>query len=244
MREQLAQLESLGLNEAEAVEYILMLSRDEAQQHSNNSKFSLEEGIFENFDFDNLPSNSTHIIASSSTSLSRSQPISGTISPKNSHLVPPTFSNEKIRVSPPYRSEPMEAGWGDTSHSSSPSQSPPSSDDTHFPPMSASASPPTPLTKIASNASRLSISRENSNDSQGSGSGPSGQVSVSGSPQFGRSTMSAWASPLRHSPVPVVSSVRPGRSNSGGVREEDMDEELRFALALSLAEARSRGEDV
>ncbi|KAG6868475.1 hypothetical protein C0993_002240 [Termitomyces sp. T159_Od127] len=66
-REQLAQLENLGLSEAEAVEYILMLSRDEALQHLNNSDLSNEEGIFENFDFD-VSTHSTNAIASSSTS--------------------------------------------------------------------------------------------------------------------------------------------------------------------------------
>ncbi|KAG6890853.1 hypothetical protein C0992_012239 [Termitomyces sp. T32_za158] len=234
-REQLARLESLGLSEAEAVEYILMLSRDEAQQCSNSLNSSIEEGIFENFDFDDVSSDA------------------GTSTPKNSHLVPCSLSNEKIRVSPPYCPKPVEAGWGDTSHSSSPSQSPPSSDDTQFPPMSASASPPAPLANIAWTASQSSISRTSSHESQGSVSGRSGKGSVPGSPQSGRSTMSAWTAPLRPSPVPAAwrppsvpatSSVRPGGSNGRGVRVEEMDEELKFALELSLAEARSRGEVV
>ncbi|KNZ77303.1 F-box/WD repeat-containing protein pof10 [Termitomyces sp. J132] len=193
VREHLAQLENLGLNEAEAVEYILMLSRDEAQQRSNYSSPNVEEGIFENFDFDDVSPNSSHIIASSN--------------------------------------------------------------DTHFPPICTSVSPPTPLTDRAWSASRSSISRTSSSASQDSVSGRSGQGSLPGSPQSGRSTTSAWAAPLRPSPatpacnspsMPVSSSssVRSNRSIGGSAREEEMDEELRFVLELSLAEARSRGDDV
>ncbi|KAG6872680.1 hypothetical protein C0995_007658 [Termitomyces sp. Mi166 len=252
VREQLAHLESLGLDEAEAVEYILMLSRDEAQQRSNNLTPNIEEGIFENFDFDDVSPNSTHIVASSSTSLSHYHLNSGMSTPMNSHLVPRSLSHEKIRVSPPYRLESMEAGWGDASHGLSPSQSQPASSETHFPPMSASASPPSPSASRAWTASQLSISRTSSNGSQGSMSKRSGQGSLPGSPRSVRSTGSAWAAPLRHSPVTAVwssvsvpaSSVRSDRSIGEGMREEEMDEELKFALELSLAEARSRGENV
>ncbi|KAJ7824667.1 hypothetical protein B0H14DRAFT_2597051 [Mycena olivaceomarginata] len=51
-REQRARLETLGLDEAEAVEYILMLSREEAVERQHNAAAqAIDEGVFEG-DFD------------------------------------------------------------------------------------------------------------------------------------------------------------------------------------------------
>ncbi|THU88585.1 hypothetical protein K435DRAFT_307343 [Dendrothele bispora CBS 962.96] len=54
-REQLMNLEQLGLDEVEAVEYVLMLSRDEALQRERGQMASstIEEGVFEG-DFDDI----------------------------------------------------------------------------------------------------------------------------------------------------------------------------------------------
>ncbi|KAG6816844.1 hypothetical protein H0H87_002493 [Tephrocybe sp. NHM501043] len=234
-REQYARLETMGLDEAEAVEYVLMLSRDEALHRASTE---VEEGVFENFDFDDLP---PHAIASSSTTNHHF----GAATPKHTRwMSASSSSNKKVRVSPPFRAEPMEAGWGDKSPSLSPpkSRSPQSPDKTHFPPMSGSTSPPAP-TNRAWGADRSTVSRSSSIASLSSAYG---DAATPGSPRSRRS--SGWAVPLRsptatRSPVSVASSVSSNRSLGMPVQEdEEMDEELKFVLELSLAEARSRGE--
>ncbi|KAG6850382.1 hypothetical protein H0H93_013937 [Arthromyces matolae] len=261
VRDQLAQLENLGLDEAEAVQYILMLSRDEAQQDEYSQAFISDEGIFDNFDFDDALPNRTHPVASSSSPYIHSNYSSGTNTPTKARTTlraSPSKSNVKVQLSSPYRSEPREAGRNDTSTSNSNNSTPSaSSDEAHFPPVSASASPPSPMSGRAWKASRSSISRASSSGSQGSvgvsvSIGGHSGGSLPGSPQSYRSSTSAWATPLRHTPTtpvrsPVVLSTPSSvRSNRGAsiISEEEMDEELRYALELSLAEARSRGENV
>ncbi|KAG6865585.1 hypothetical protein C0991_001134 [Blastosporella zonata] len=242
VREQYARLETMGLDEAEAVEYVLMISRDEALQRVSTQIPDMDEGVFENFDFDDPVQHSINATASSSTA----RDCSGTRTPKDTWSKPrvePSPSNEKICISPLLRAESMKTGWGDNDHTQSPPESPPSSNEGHFPRMSASASPPAPMSHAWS-ASRSSISRTSSRGSQGSVSAQ--PRSTPESPQSPRS--SAWTVPLRSTgssatSVSAASSVGSNRSMGMPVQEdEEMDEELKFVLELSLAEARSRGE--
>lgn len=257
-REQRATLEGLGLSEIEAVEYILMLSRDEDEHRrflgsASQSPLQLpvleDEGVFE-ADFDDLP------LASSSSRVDvpvrRSRPSSSStsVNSRSWPRTPSSSSNHKIQVSPRFQPEPMEAGPSVTPLNIGggslplPVRGPPITDEGHFP--SISPSPSSAGTSIPSSIRR----------------------SVSGSPESRRN---AWATPISRSlsssgaasPVssPRVVARQPGPSglaadlarygtSNGSVRssppleELDEDEELRFAIELSLAEARSRGEDV
>ncbi|KAF9028418.1 hypothetical protein BDZ89DRAFT_1160276 [Hymenopellis radicata] len=56
-RRQNANLEELGLSEAEAIDYLLMVSRDEALEREGQSSHQTEDGIFD-LDFDGAPSSS------------------------------------------------------------------------------------------------------------------------------------------------------------------------------------------
>ncbi|KAG6824534.1 hypothetical protein H0H92_006574 [Tricholoma furcatifolium] len=255
-REHRAMLETMGLDEGEALEYILMLSREEALQHEISLNPAIhEEGVFDNFDFDGIPSNLTHLVAGPSGSTpSNSGMSTPKRTPRHSHRASPSHSNEKVQVSPPFRPEPMEAGNGDV-----PLTLPPlsldSSDEKHFPRMSTSASPPSPTTHRAWSISRSNISRTSSIDSQGSA-----RVVVAGSPMSRKSP--AWAGPSQSPAVPrspqsvksfsqavpsqnSVARNLPSVPSSPSMGDDDeLDDELRFVLELSLAEARSRGEDV
>jgi hypothetical protein len=233
-REQRARLETLGLDEAEAVEYILMLSREEAIERERTAAAqAIDEGVFEgDFDDDEIsPPNQRRASPARSTASSTPSSPPRTSAPSSPPLaeasrngrpiprVSPT--NAKIQVSPPFRAEPTEALFA---------PSPPSRDTrpaaaAHFPPISSSVSPrgsvaASPVAKSAW--------------SSGSGTGAS-------------PAKSAWSTPLARSPVPS-----PGTSVSEGQRvsravsssskaNDDMDDDLRLAIELSLAEALSRG---
>ncbi|KAG6908806.1 hypothetical protein DXG01_003253 [Tephrocybe rancida] len=224
-REQHAKLETMGLDEAEALEYVLMVSREEALR---TQPPVTEDGVFENFEFDDVASSSSYTNGPNTSHLT---PVpSGTSTPKTRPTECAALFPSTANLSPP------EAEWGECRSISGSSQS---SDETHFPPISASASPPAPA--INHRTSRSNISRRSSNASQVSTGTHGGSAS--------RSPSSAWAVPLRGSVVtrsPVVaspsSSSRSDRSLPANVHEED--ENLRFVLELSLAEARSRGEVV
>lgn len=257
-KEQRSILDNLGLDEIEAVEYVLMLSRDEEEARSTGQfSVSVEEDVFEN-DFDDVSTRAINVPNSSSLhSASDSTCNSGRSPPRTS----PPESNHKVQVSPRFRPEPMEAV---ASSSSSVLMDIPtilSLSPDHFPPISPTTSNPgTPETSWASR-------------------------SVSGSPEVSRS---AWSSPRRSAPpsgVPSPGSMSPltyrtgsTRGVSGGVGRsassasslpsidlvghpnrmninvnagdlsaalgDEMDEDIRFAIELSLIEARSRGENV
>ncbi|KAJ7723532.1 hypothetical protein B0H16DRAFT_1598368 [Mycena metata] len=216
-REQRARLETLGLDEVEAVEYVLMLSREEAIERE--AAQAIDEGVFEG-DFDDMNGMSLNNPVPRRVSRSSSPPSSAASSPPRSLLSPPSSpprapgvesrsgrpiprasgSNSKIQVSPPLRAEPTEALFTPSPPATAPAVA-------HFPPISSSASP------------------------RGS---PAGK--------------SAWSTPLARSPVPspgtsVSSGGRVSRapSSTTKVDEEDMDDDLRLAIELSLAEALSRG---
>ncbi|KAH9886927.1 hypothetical protein C8Q73DRAFT_657363 [Cubamyces lactineus] len=277
-REQLSTLEHLGLSEVEAVEYVLMLSRDEEEarwQHAaESSAFREDEGVFM-ADFDDVPTpmaTPSGMFGSESSSAisSRTSSFSGTSSSgagasvfQGGRALPramPSTSNHKIQISPRFHPEPIEAG---PSISLAPSRSasasvgvppPPVSDIDQFPAFSR-----TPSSASGSGGTGTSVPSTPASSVKGS---------VSGSPQ---SVRSAWSTPLRslHSSEapspsrlgvgasPTLSPTRSlsgahagptvsGHGGSGGASmfgDED-DEDLRFAIELSLAEARSRGEDI
>ncbi|KAI0753659.1 WD40-repeat-containing domain protein [Fomes fomentarius] len=263
-KEQLSTLAHLGLSEVEAVEYVLMLSRDEEEARrmdrpraAESSRYG-EEGVFL-VDFDDVPTpmaTPSNVFRSEPSSVAPSRTSSTSVhsSPSSDsytsgfqggHSFPrrtPSSSNHKIQVSPRARPEPMEAGFRmsplpSRSVSSSSGVPPQTSDLDHFPVVPVSRTP---------------------SSTSASGSSSSVRGSAPGSPQ---SIRSAWNTPLRTlhpsgvpSPSRVGSAASPSQSPSRSVAgaawrpppssSTEDDEELRFAIELSLAEARSRGADV
>ncbi|KAG5643173.1 hypothetical protein DXG03_001377 [Asterophora parasitica] len=206
-RAQQARLESMGLDETEAVEYLLMLSRDEALQRENATASLGDLDAEDVFDFNQ---SSAHAASSSAM-----------YAYEGSRTSTPTIPRPRLFHSH-YDTQDEDA--------SPPPESPNSTDEAHFPPMSASASPP---------AAPVTSSRASRSSASGSGS-PKSVESASAS---------AWSIPLRMS-LPASTSTSAASSvhssHSVGPREdgEEMDEELKFAIELSLAEARSRGENI
>nr|GAT58581.1 predicted protein [Mycena chlorophos] len=135
-REQLAQLDSLGLDEVEAVEYVLMLSREEAIARQRHQP--VDDGVFEG-DFDLEMARSTSSASSASESSSPPTTTGANLIGRSGRSIPitpsPSGSNSKIQVSPPLRHEPQEALF-----SPPPSRSLPTGG--VFPPVSSSVSPP------------------------------------------------------------------------------------------------------
>jgi len=284
-RDHQSALSHLGLNEVEAVEYVLMLSRDEEEARrratgsdafASTSRRDIEEGVF----LDDLDLQ-TPVTAPMSLLWSDPRPAghssTGTGSPfwsvssqsassssyafanGRSHALV-SQSNHKVQVSPRVRPEPTEAGFSaspiDGSMSSlaggSRAVAVPS-DPAQFPPVSRTPS--------SAGASVPSTPRSSSH--------------VSGSPTSFRS---AWSTPLHMSrstagtpsvqgsapPSPVIASRVGGAIGPSGIsrsmvgvpsasaasttqhgREGDWnDDDIRYAIELSLAEARSRGEVV
>ncbi|KAJ7451731.1 WD40-repeat-containing domain protein [Mycena galericulata] len=205
-REQRARLETLGLDEVEAVEYVLMLSREEAiERERSASALAIDEGVFEgDFDFDDAVPGARRTSPARSPSpppspAHSSPPRASAVQSPNGRPIPrPSPSNNKIQVSPPLKAEPSEALFA-------PSLSPPRSlppTAPHFPSIS----------------------------------GTSTRGSAPASP-----AKSAWSTPLARSPVPSPgTSVSRASSSLSFVASDNMDADLRFAIALSLAEARSR----
>ncbi|KAG5637445.1 hypothetical protein H0H81_004554 [Sphagnurus paluster] len=175
-KQQIARLESLGLDEAGAVDYLLMLSREEALQRSYQEQGHHTQSFIG--------------LGSSSTSPPSN---SGTLTPKTSSAY---YSTEITRASDPEPPSPLSPDVAPFPEIS--------------PPSSSKNSPPASPAVRKSN----SVSSDKS--------------------------ASAWNVPLqvRYSPTATASSIRPAAS------DDEIDEELRFALELSLAEAISRGEDV
>ncbi|RDB17701.1 F-box/WD repeat-containing protein pof10 [Hypsizygus marmoreus] len=261
-REHWKRLQSMGLDETEAVEYVLMLSRDEAlqrQRHVESQGQSSstgggyeEEGVFEGDFEEEIIMHSDPFTASASSNSLSTPSASGASTPRSGFTIPRvsrSTSNQKVQVSPRLIPEPMEAGFEPTALAPSTSSSV-SSDETHFPHISASSSP-SPQTAIM--MSRTHSSGSNSDHSL-SGKTQAGlsSGSLSGSPRSIRST-SAWRTPLSISRPVSNSSGSSAASSSVGARPyshlgldgaDALDEELRFAIELSLAEARSRGDNV
>ncbi|KAJ4480968.1 WD40-repeat-containing domain protein [Lentinula aciculospora] len=144
-REHRANLDRLGLDEAEALEYVLMLSRDEALEEVRVGESAtqhpsvVDEGVLKG-DFDDIGSevpSFSHISTSSinhthdstrlfpQTASSPSLHLSGTLQTPKSKAIPigsvpdPNLSNRKIQISPRKRKEPRKAGLADDYLSSS-----------------------------------------------------------------------------------------------------------------------------
>ncbi|KAI1795404.1 hypothetical protein LXA43DRAFT_882120 [Ganoderma leucocontextum] len=251
-KEQLSTLAHLGLSEVEAVEYVLMLSRDEEEARrrprglaeSSRTAFRDDEGVFI-ADFDDASSvPSSRASSFSAHSLPNSEiRTDGVQAGRTFPRVAPSSSNHKVQVSPRLHPEPTEAGLITrplpTSRASLTAGGPPTASDLeHFPVVSRTPS------SVSASGSSASLA----------GSAP-------GSP---RSIRSAWSTPLRSlrssevpSPSPAAGSASPAESPTRPLSSvltsnqrlpptyaEEEDGDLRFALELSLAEARSRGEDV
>ena len=234
-REQLMQLHNLGLTELEAVEYTLMLSRDEELkklQKSNNEHVH-EEGMFDADESSNSQSGSDQSTLSSSSVHQYSPPplrpsTSGSSISSYGRLVPlvsPSSSNIKVQVSPRIYPEPMEAGglFGSPSEAQLIPQGNPSS----FPSSSNSQSTHGPINLLATPSK------------QSSGS-PSRKPNAWNNPLPG---IGLAASPSVPSEKPVQFSPRRDWEVEAERIREVEDMEIRFALELSLAEAQSREND-
>jgi len=285
-REQQSTLAHLGLSEVEAVEYVLMLSRDEEERRRITQPPSMvasgaeEEGVFmADFDDVGAPMSGHANPAESGLAIARSSRASSSLSAQSSSSnsvvlngrsqprTLPSGSNQKIQVSPRMRPEPMEAGFSTSPLGGSLSSVdihsriavPDTSDPDHFPPVSR-----TPSSTGASDASTP-------------GSPLTTWRSVSGSPESFRS---AWSTQWRerysssgpsppngfHTSSPpnppsrvlangpsllTAAFVRENVTNGESIRQvpvreelEGEDADLRFAIELSLAEARSRGDAI
>ena len=255
-REQQSTLAHLGLSEVEAVEYVLMLSRDEeeSRKRAQETEQPIDEGVFFD-DFDDVRAPLFEVGSSRGISSHHSvprtnghaSPATGRSTPSGHLSVQASPSNRKVYVSPRLRPEPMEAG--------------------------TSASPGNSLARSYSSGS-----------GSGSGSGsaltPDEFPSMSSTPthrslSIAGSVGSAWNSPLRAldftpSSPPSVSGrsgassptgqigpsfaslgLSTNGSDNGNTRsltrseiDEREAEDLKYAIELSLAEARSRGENV
>lgn len=260
-KEQRSTLDNLGLDEVEAVEYVLMLSRDEEEARSRgspstppNSHLSLEEeGVFEG-DFDDIPRDGVRIPSSARSSPSstyQSQP--GRSLPRTS----PSASNHKIQVSPRFRAEATEAGFSvsplkmSTIASSSneiarsvsssslddfPSISPTPSTSSPSPPTTSSVRRTSPDTTRAGVWGSLRPSVSSSGPASPQASSP--QTSRRGSAWITNSTVTADRQPSTSSDPPSLLSAQPVVNEPATV--EDLDDDLKYAIELSLAEARSR----
>ncbi|KZT05066.1 uncharacterized protein LAESUDRAFT_656559 [Laetiporus sulphureus 93-53] len=284
-REQRSTLEHLGLSEVEAVEYVLMLSRDEEERRreslaSASSDAAYIDGVFmDDFDDAQMPvsgsdaslTNDSNLASSSRT---RSLPGRDTSSVTASgHSLGPTLPapmNRKVCVSPRPVPEPMAAGFSASPSSGSVSSSfntqgftsvPPPSDPDQFPAISrtpSSAGVSVPSSPYSPDATHFSASGSGSPSSYRSAwSIPLRSRHSSRSASFHTNTSSSIGDVSDHmAPDNVVwSTTGPsliaagfGRQTSNGVQaplhEDQEDEELKFAIELSLAEARSRGENV
>ena len=234
-REQLMQLHNLGLTELEAVEYTLMLSRDEESrklQKSNNGHVH-EEGIFDADESSNSQSGSDQSTLSSSSVHQYSPPslrssTSGSSTSSHGRLVPlvsPSSSNIKVQVSPRFYPEAMEAGglFGSPSEP----QSIPQGNTSSVPSSSYSQSTHEPIALLAT-PSKQSLTGTGSKENK----------------------PSAWNKPLPGTGLAGSPSVPTGQPLPFSLRRdwevevernrEVEDVELRLALEQSLAEAQSR----
>ncbi|KAK7677838.1 hypothetical protein QCA50_019150 [Cerrena zonata] len=276
-REQHSTLSHLGLSEVEAVEYVLMLSRDEeeSRRRSQEPELPVDEGVFFD-DFDDvhtpLPTENrlfevgSSRVVSSHHSVSRtnghSTPGAGRSTP-NGHLsVQSSPLNHKIHVSPRLRPEPMEAGTS-ISPGNSVSRSYSSGSSNRDGSGSGSSSVPYPneFPSMSSTPTHRSLSAAGSVSSAwnsplrsldftpSSPTSASAGRSVASSPigQVGQSFASLSVDGCLQgigSEITTSGSNGDTRSLTRSEIEEREAEDLRFAIELSLAEARSRGDDV
>ncbi|TFK37552.1 hypothetical protein BDQ12DRAFT_684853 [Crucibulum laeve] len=263
-REQRAHLDTLGLSEVEVVEYVLMLSRDEAMQNraagdgltDQQMSAAIDEGVFEG-DFDDIPvAGSSHTsdhrvysspLSTSSSSSSLSSRSGVTLSPSGRPVprMNPSPSNHKVQVSPPFKAEPTEAGSGKRP------SSPPKARSPGLPPLESFRLPGTiNFPPISASPKSRGMPIASSSKRRDSG-GASSHSSAVGSPRSVKSSGSAWntplstpakSSPATSPPIQRSSWTSRARVSPPMAAVDEMDDDLRFALELSLAEAKSRGE--
>lgn len=253
-REQRLMLDKLGLDEVEAVQYLLMISRDEAESRGrtiDGDGSSVGGEVYEG-DFDGLLGTGIGT-GTPSSSMPEFAHTTGRWSP---HVVPST-SDEKVQVSPPLVLEPMEAGPSIKSSGSSDAIGVDVGVGTY---MTAR----TTLSSSFDDFPAISSSTSSTSNSKGSGNtGSVSRVGSQGSPE--RARVSAWNSlnTVLSSGVPRGASAGGGGGSRGtlnntpplsggkgnddsdalnGIEEMEMDAEMKFAIELSLAEAQSRGE--
>jgi hypothetical protein len=237
-REQLMQLHTLGLTELEAVEYALMLSRDEEllRLQNSTSEHVPEEGIFDTDDNSNSQSGSDQSTLSSSSSIRQYSPpplrpsTSGSSTSSHGNLVPlasPSSSNIKVQVSSRFHPEPKQAGGLSGDHCDSQS----------VPPGNSPSVPSSFQSTVGPMAPLVTPLKQ----------GPAGIGTPFGKPN-------AWNKPLPGTGLAVSPPVPTGQPlpvplrrdlevEAERIRQVE-DLELRFALELSLAEARSRERNV
>ncbi|EAU87715.2 hypothetical protein CC1G_08751 [Coprinopsis cinerea okayama7 len=265
--QQRAQLRKMGLSEDEVVQYILMMSRDEdtptppTPQATASTRPSingldgltdeelaaaLEEGMFE-LDYDRPITASGLVSVPSSSSSSAHTPVP--LSPSRTPALRPSSSNSKVQVSPRYVPEPMQAGIEGSSPSSPTPRRPiPLGQAEHFPVVGSGTVSPASSVSGGSATS----SRRNSNTSAYSETQRRPFKSAWNAPLRVSSSSTSAASPSTSPVANVIGRSPPTPSSSRIVANpvqqtnsfDDMDDDLRFALELSLAEARSRGENV
>ncbi|PIL26226.1 hypothetical protein GSI_11981 [Ganoderma sinense ZZ0214-1] len=268
-KDQLSTLAHLGLSEVEAVEYVLMLSRDEEEARrrpqdvaeSSRTAFRDDEGVFIG-DFDDVPTpmaTRSSMFGSEASSAPSSR--ASSFSAHSAHSSPnsdgiqtgrafprvtPSSSNHKVQVSPRHHPEPMEARFimsplPASRASLTAGGPPPASDLEHFPAVvnrtsSASAS--------GSSASLAGSAPGSPRSIRSAWSTPLRSLRSSEAPSPTRLPGAGSASPVESPPVRALSGALTSAGRLGPSYAEEDDGDLRFALELSLAEARSRGEDV
>jgi hypothetical protein len=227
--EQLMKLHTLGLSEQEAVEYALMLSRDEELVRLQDTIGEhVDEGIFviDENSRDQASSDSSFM---SSSSLRQYSPppscnfTSGSGTSSHGDLVPlvsPSNSNIKVQVSPRFIPEPMQAGGLP--------DSPPDLQSMILR-QGPSPSPPLPFSQSTLSSTPSRVITGITPPKQGHTTGTS-----SGKPN-------AWSKPLPGTGLsaspPAQISRTDWEAEAERIRQVE-DPELRFALEVSLAEAR------
>ncbi|KAG1740587.1 hypothetical protein EDB19DRAFT_1707721 [Suillus lakei] len=243
-REQRSTLDTLGLSESEAVEYVLMLSREEEERR--RLSHTIDEGVFEgDFEDETFFPASTSSTAHSSALPASNQSSSNSLYDHHSRTYPRAarpVTNEKVQVSPVFVPEPMEAG-------------------VIISPLRIPASLPGSSTGTRS---LPEVARSTSSSFEYF---PSISSSISSSTSSLEHIRSAWNTPLRSppsshesssphvdrpilrtpsAPLPSANMDIDGRGSEEELRVpldlDEMDSDLKVAIELSLAEARSRGE--
>lgn len=268
-KEQISTLDNLGLDEIEAVEYVLMLSRDEEEARIVGTGSSgaasaaaaipfEEEGVFE-ADFED-----DVVVTANTASVPRTPPQSVRSSPNSAYgrslpRTSPSMSNHKVQISPRFRPEPTEAGFSIsplnmsnvTSSSTQVARTVSSSSIEDFPTIS-----PTPSDSNPSTPPINWVQRSNPEASRTTAWGspkrstPSSEAASPGSSSpLSSRRGSAWSAVAgashSHASVSLLSEGLARHANMDETAATDTgtsaeDDDLRLAIELSLAEARSR----